>query len=483
VRLDRRIFFFIGMAFFHAWIYTTNSAPVFAQGSDNLLLRIIHTGTTLAVLLLIILLRRHINQWITSLPFIIAITTTSLIGTLIIACSYLADTLPFVLVATGSFLTACSTATLLAVWGEAYSRISQPADQAMATIAALPCSFIIYLLTAALPVVLSFVVLSTFPLVIAGCVWKVISAKKNAERVPDAQQRQRCLEGLPDRGLLRLMFYIAVISVPLNYLNIFLGERLEFTGSSGWTAVYSISLLLFVGMIVLESLLRKRNITILPALIVILITTGLFLHFFFDSSSLAVMTFVASGYSLFVAIFYCYLGADTLLLKRAPFLVFAFGNCANTIGQVLGWLLGWLVGGFLLPLTAYIAVGIVYCVLFAGLFLMPPKRNFFNTGNAGDAGLSGDETEKDVSSLFLEGVRHQCSLAATSHLLSNREQEILEYLVRGRNLNTIANEIGVSRNTVKTHVEHIYQKFNVHSREELIILIENTESATVTNAS
>jgi DNA-binding CsgD family transcriptional regulator len=479
VRLDKRIFFFLGMAFFHAWIYTTNSAPVFAHGADNLLLRMIHTGTTLAILLLLILLRNHVNHWIKSTLFIAVVTTTALVGTLVIACSYLIDTLPFTLVAIGSFLAACSTGALLAVWGEAYFCIPQPADQAMATIAALPCSFIIYLLTASFPTALSLVILSAFPVVIAGCLGKVIGFKKGAKQWADIQPR-RCLNALPDRTLLRLMLYIAVISVPLNYLNIFLGERLGFAGNGGWTAIYSISLFLFAGMIALEFLLKKRNVTMLPALIVILITVGLLLHFFFNSPSLAVMTFMASGYSLFVAIFYCSLGSNTLLLKRAPFLVFAFGNCANTIGQVLGWLLGWAVGGFLLPLTTYIAVGIVYCVLFAGLFLMPLKRNFFS---ADSANPPNGENQKSASSLFIEGVHRQCALAATSHLLSSREKEILEYMVRGRNLDTIANEIGVSRNTVKTHVEHIYQKFDVHSREELIILIENTEPVTATGTS
>jgi DNA-binding NarL/FixJ family response regulator len=52
------------------------------------------------------------------------------------------------------------------------------------------------------------------------------------------------------------------------------------------------------------------------------------------------------------------------------------------------------------------------------------------------------------------------------------KSKILEYLVRGRNLETIAAEINLSRNTVKTHTEHIYHKLGVHTREELIIRLE-----------
>lgn len=56
--------------------------------------------------------------------------------------------------------------------------------------------------------------------------------------------------------------------------------------------------------------------------------------------------------------------------------------------------------------------------------------------------------------------------------LSPREQEVLEHLLRGRTLPAIASEAHLSYNTVKTHVSHIYQKAAVHTRDELIDLLE-----------
>lgn len=60
--------------------------------------------------------------------------------------------------------------------------------------------------------------------------------------------------------------------------------------------------------------------------------------------------------------------------------------------------------------------------------------------------------------------------------LSPREQEITALLVRGRSIQSIAEDVMLSQNTVKTHVSHIYQKCETHSREELIRLIENVGS-------
>ena len=45
----------------------------------------------------------------------------------------------------------------------------------------------------------------------------------------------------------------------------------------------------------------------------------------------------------------------------------------------------------------------------------------------------------------------------------------------GRTLQSIGNETFLSYNTVKTHVSHIYQKTGVHSRDELIDLLDERE--------
>ena len=51
--------------------------------------------------------------------------------------------------------------------------------------------------------------------------------------------------------------------------------------------------------------------------------------------------------------------------------------------------------------------------------------------------------------------------------LTRRETEVLTLLLRGCDLEEVGEKLCIAMSTVKTHVLHIYQKFNVHSKREL----------------
>lgn len=65
-----------------------------------------------------------------------------------------------------------------------------------------------------------------------------------------------------------------------------------------------------------------------------------------------------------------------------------------------------------------------------------------------------------------------CQSLAADHGLTNREHEVMGMLARGHNGYHIRDELGLSYNTVKTHVQRIYRKLDVHSQQELIDLVE-----------
>lgn len=52
--------------------------------------------------------------------------------------------------------------------------------------------------------------------------------------------------------------------------------------------------------------------------------------------------------------------------------------------------------------------------------------------------------------------------------LSCRERQVLSMLLEGKSNGEISAALGVSQNTVKTHVAHIFDKLNVNSRVELL---------------
>lgn len=67
-------------------------------------------------------------------------------------------------------------------------------------------------------------------------------------------------------------------------------------------------------------------------------------------------------------------------------------------------------------------------------------------------------------------------LADTFHL-TNREREITGEFAAGRSARHIADQLVLSEHTVKTHLRHAYAKMDVHSRQELLDLIEEYTSA------
>ncbi|MEP7232067.1 MAG: response regulator transcription factor [Ginsengibacter sp.] len=74
-----------------------------------------------------------------------------------------------------------------------------------------------------------------------------------------------------------------------------------------------------------------------------------------------------------------------------------------------------------------------------------------------------------VATKVLQMFRHQSTATKNEFIdLSEREKEILGWLVKGKSYNVIAETCFVSIDTVKTHVRHIYEKLHVHSKSEAV---------------
>ena len=54
-------------------------------------------------------------------------------------------------------------------------------------------------------------------------------------------------------------------------------------------------------------------------------------------------------------------------------------------------------------------------------------------------------------------------------MLTAREKEVLKLLIMGKSNPQIAEELIISRDTVKAHIEHMFEKYGVHSRVELVV--------------
>lgn len=192
-----------------------------------------------------------------------------------------------------------------------------------------------------------------------------------------------------------------------------------------------------------------------------------------------------TGYQLFLVYIYTEFALKEDISSK-HLMVFVRGTIAIDIG-----LLG---GFFFMVLTASgvnldlrnVSLAVVYLLLLVGVLLFPNViANVAQRRTRSRVVMSehGERVEfmqgfKDEQSVLLQGTRAEAANAAllsafaSRYGFSPRELEIFEYLLRGKTLPAIASDAHLSYNTVKTHVSHIYQKMGVHTRNEMIDMVE-----------
>ena len=91
------------------------------------------------------------------------------------------------------------------------------------------------------------------------------------------------------------------------------------------------------------------------------------------------------------------------------------------------------------------------------------------TGEAPAAATEGSSSAAPTDDAAFDA---RCARLAERGGLTEREAEILGYLARGRTNAYIATTLFVSENTVRSHVRNLYAKLDVHTRQQLIDLVE-----------
>ena len=84
------------------------------------------------------------------------------------------------------------------------------------------------------------------------------------------------------------------------------------------------------------------------------------------------------------------------------------------------------------------------------------------------------ENADDIPGLK-DRISKQCLVLTKRYLLTTREAEVMELLVRGNTASDIASKLTISENTAKTHVKRLYAKLDVHKRRELLALFEELD--------
>lgn len=145
-----------------------------------------------------------------------------------------------------------------------------------------------------------------------------------------------------------------------------------------------------------------------------------------------------------------------------PVLAFSSGWGAFTLVNTLSTKIGLAIGAGQGAGFALYNVAMVACFAVLILVELLPRR--LAVASQPGSGASGPSSEDALAA--------RCQKLAREHGLTARELDVLVPLVRGRSAASIATALGMSTETARTHIRHIYQKTGIHSREELMDAIE-----------
>lgn len=222
-----------------------------------------------------------------------------------------------------------------------------------------------------------------------------------------------------------------------------------------------------VALFILFMLLPQKMSAVYRVGFLVMVAGVMMVPFFFGGDFFAVPgAVIIAGYTVFdvfIWVIFCHIAQSesddplkTIVLIRLVASLF------SVAGAIVGIVLvgpGSIVSEFASQETTVVGYLIVIAIVLIlsgedsrGLFASTKtSRVIVRTDSAEDAG-----TSDLVDTWFTEAG------------LTMREREIAGHLMQGRTQPWIAEALGISENTVGTHVRHIYQKTDVHDRQQFI---------------
>ncbi len=149
-------------------------------------------------------------------------------------------------------------------------------------------------------------------------------------------------------------------------------------------------------------------------------------------------------------------------------LVFAIVLCCQRLGNSVGEVIGsGIIAAWGSSPAAYAAISLLTVISYVSVFMifLLHSRNPLLTRLERIENNEEFLDSEDPATLMLSRI-------ALQHGLTQREIEVFLLAADNRCMKDIEEELHISKNTLKTHLQRIYQKFGVHGRQELIMFLK-----------
>lgn len=164
----------------------------------------------------------------------------------------------------------------------------------------------------------------------------------------------------------------------------------------------------------------------------------------------------------------------TRINKTTPSLIISFDRFGNLAGIAIGYVAAFITFGE--QITAQLAYPFVPSTIVAVLILISVflfegyyPYQFVSNQEGKAKKLAPGANSKENPGPW----RSKCLAFSGLYRLTPREEEVLLLLAKGRDTSHIEEQLVISNHTVKAHIYNIYKKTEVHSRQELITMIED----------
>lgn len=464
----------LGWGFLVAWGTSTTFSDIFAKNGIQSfdLFWITSMFVTSLVLLLLAFVDTPFLTDSSKRRMTIAASVLISLGTIVMVLAYSSGGMLSVLFqAIGGAIPAIGIAILTVLWGFYYSRLDAKEIENYAIFSSL-LMIVCYVLVISTVWFVSVVLVIIFPLASGVC---LLYANKREEqkRAVDADIEENAITQpvsrlLALRGFSRIGLGISASAIAISIFWSFIGMgvvvitgflfKLSFLAGGAVAIVLTIYCVMFA---------RRLNLNSLYRWVCPLVVIG----FSFAVHSSPHTSFIASLF-IFGAkmaldlLSFIFLAEFSSREKIPANTVFGIGRFFLEGGLLIGCLVAY-------PLFSYIAQdGVSLAVVLMAISALLVTMTMFSMidqDTLQNSRLANNAVRESISSLLLQ----QCDRVSERYRLSKREREILVYLARGRSLPYIRNELGIAKSTIDTHVRHIYSKLDIHSKEELISIVEN----------
>ena len=506
---------FLGFGAYYAWIFLCYNSDVLfswsdaSVGSDAMSIMYLASTTALGVVLIVAgVFHTTATRVVESRLSVLAMAGIAAFATLLVAWTAPAGSGGFVFVA-GCALTGMGTAFVALRLGSVYSTVG--ARQAfMYTAGSFIFAGMLYFVCIGLPQPLGLMTTSFLPLVAVAFSMAVARGfvQPSEDVIP--------LRELPRGYLLRLVVAVSVFSVIAGVIKGFMAlqQPLSAATDQGVIIVYSTACAAVLLFVLVGLLVREFDISRLYYPIIILTCLGNLVVPLLGGLGAIQGELVSIAYNLFILMVWCLLANVANRTDLTYVRVFGWGRGASAAGTTVGWFAGSSLAPMLVENPANmvaLAMGMVFVLLMVSMVILNERtiglalkqtrnaqanqaaEDFFPNSRvegAVGAGASANPSARGADGslagaaaglvdpsvdggLPREGAwTKSCNALAERAGLSSRERDVLFLLGKGRTIEFIANELGISFNTAKSHIRNVYAKAGVHSKQELQSLIE-----------